>query len=142
MNDVIIIPRNLVHGKQAKLLIQQKKALPLSKDMGFLNFEIQSKYKSKETRQLLYSVSDQKSWTNPYYNNNKIMELLNKYGCTSKSFIGLKLNNPQIMGVLNITPDSFSNENKKILSTNNAVKQAIKMIEDGANIIDIGGGII
>ena len=48
MNDVIIIPRNLVHGKQAKLLIQQKKALPLSKDMGFLNFEIQSKYKSKD----------------------------------------------------------------------------------------------
>ena len=44
MNDVIIIPRNLVHGKQAKLLIQQKKALPLSKNMGFLNFEIQSKY--------------------------------------------------------------------------------------------------
>ena len=140
MNDVIIIPRNLVHGKQAKILIQQKKALPLSKDMGFLNFEIQSKYKSKEIKQLLYSVSDQKGWANPYYNNNiKIMELLNKYSCTSKSFIGLKLNNPQIMGILNITPDSFSNENKKILSTKNAVKQAIKMIEDGANIIDIGG---
>ena len=58
MNDVIIIPRNLVHGKQAKLLIQQKQAFPLSKDMGFLNFEIQSKNKRKETKQLLYSVSN------------------------------------------------------------------------------------
>ena len=56
-----------------------------------------------------------------------------------KSFIGLKLDNPQIMGILNITPDSFSNDNKKILSTNNAVKKAITMIEEGANIIDIGG---
>ena len=43
-----------------------------------------------------------------------------------------------LMGVLNMTPDSFSdggkfNDNKKALS------QIIKMIDSGADIIDIGG---
>ena len=65
MND-IIIPRNLVHGKQAKVLIRQNKALPLSKDMAFLNFEIQPKYKNIKNSQILYSVENQKSWINIY----------------------------------------------------------------------------
>ena len=43
-----------------------------------------------------------------------------------------------IMGVLNVTPDSFS-DGGEFLSLDNAVKQAKKMVEDGADIIDIGG---
>ena len=50
----------------------------------------------------------------------------------------LDLSSPKIMGVLNVTPDSFYdggyyNSNAKIL------KQVEKMILDGATIIDIGG---
>ncbi|MCK4814095.1 MAG: dihydropteroate synthase, partial [Candidatus Marinimicrobia bacterium] len=42
------------------------------------------------------------------------------------------------MGILNITPDSFSN-NGMFLNTEKACIYAEKMIEDGADIIDIGG---
>ena len=42
------------------------------------------------------------------------------------------------MGVLNITPDSFS-DGGLFLETQSAVDQAILMIEQGADIIDIGG---
>jgi len=138
VND-IIIPRNLVHGKQAKVLIRQNKALPLSKDMAFLNFEIQPKYKNIKNSQILYSVENQKSWVNIYSDNKNILEILNKYKYTAKSFMGLKTNTTQIMGILNITPDSFSNENNKIISTKSALQKAIQMVEEGANIIDIGG---
>ena len=69
----------------------------------------------KDSVSLIYSLPEN-SFVLLTNDNNKIIELLNKYGCTSKSFIGLKLDNPQIMGILNITPDSFSNENKKIPS--------------------------
>jgi len=43
-----------------------------------------------------------------------------------------------IMGVLNVTPDSFS-DGGKFLEPTRALSQAIKMVEDGADIIDIGG---
>jgi len=46
-------------------------------------------------------------------------------------------NYPLIMGILNITSDSFSDGNMYVRSED-AVNHALKMIKDGANIIDIG----
>ncbi|MCS7228534.1 MAG: dihydropteroate synthase [Candidatus Kryptonium sp.] len=43
-----------------------------------------------------------------------------------------------IMGVLNVTPDSFS-DGGKYFTVDSALAHAMKMIEDGADIIDIGG---
>ncbi|MCP4163590.1 MAG: dihydropteroate synthase [Deltaproteobacteria bacterium] len=43
-----------------------------------------------------------------------------------------------IMGILNVTPDSFS-DGGKFDSFENAISHAKQMIEDGAGIIDIGG---
>jgi dihydropteroate synthase len=43
-----------------------------------------------------------------------------------------------IMGVLNVTPDSFS-DGEQFLSTDKALAHAEQMIADGADIIDIGG---
>jgi dihydropteroate synthase len=43
-----------------------------------------------------------------------------------------------IMGVLNVTPDSFSDGGKH-LDPESAVRHAVKMAEEGADIIDIGG---
>ncbi len=44
----------------------------------------------------------------------------------------------KIMGVINVTPDSFS-DGGKFLSHDNAVNQALDLIQQGADIIDIGG---
>jgi len=45
---------------------------------------------------------------------------------------------PLIMGILNVTPDSFT-DGGKFLDSNTAVNHAMDMIADGADIIDIGG---
>jgi dihydropteroate synthase len=45
---------------------------------------------------------------------------------------------PLIMGILNVTPDSFS-DGGKFISLRTGYNHAIKMIEEGADIIDIGG---
>lgn len=45
---------------------------------------------------------------------------------------------PEIMGILNVTPDSFS-DGGDFTNTDIAVNHAIKMSEMGADIIDIGG---
>jgi dihydropteroate synthase len=42
------------------------------------------------------------------------------------------------MGVINITPDSFS-DGGEFLDLDQAVSQALKLVNDGANIIDLGG---
>lgn len=47
-------------------------------------------------------------------------------------------NGPAIMGIVNVTPDSFS-DGGKYDSTDAAIEHAIRLIEDGADILDIGG---
>ena len=48
------------------------------------------------------------------------------------------LDDCKIMGVINVTPDSFS-DGGKFLSTDKAVAHALELIKQGAHIIDIGG---
>lgn len=50
----------------------------------------------------------------------------------------LDLSRPQVMGILNITPDSFSDGGKFFLR-DAALRQAERLIAEGAAIIDIGG---
>ena len=57
----------------------------------------------------------------------------------AKKIPKLKFNNlPLLMGILNVTPDSFS-DGGKFNEKNSARKQINKLIVDGANIIDVGG---
>jgi dihydropteroate synthase len=48
------------------------------------------------------------------------------------------ITHPLIMGILNVTPDSFS-DGGKFTGINSALVQAQRMISEGADIIDIGG---
>jgi dihydropteroate synthase len=50
----------------------------------------------------------------------------------------LSKNHPLIVGVLNCTPDSFS-DGGEVKSTQEAINKGLSLIEDGANCIDIGG---
>jgi dihydropteroate synthase len=49
-----------------------------------------------------------------------------------------KLVPPQVMGILNVTPDSFS-DGGQFLTLDAALQQAQRLITEGADIIDIGG---
>ena len=50
----------------------------------------------------------------------------------------LSLAEPLVMGILNVTPDSFS-DGGRFVDADKAVKHAIAMAKDGADIIDVGG---
>jgi len=50
----------------------------------------------------------------------------------------LELDQPRIMGILNVTPDSFS-DGGKFFSVDAALRQVESMLADGADVIDIGG---
>ncbi len=59
----------------------------------------------------------------------------NEYIIGNRRFV---FDSAYVMGILNVTDDSFS-DGGKYYSTENAVKHALGMIEDGADFIDIGG---
>ena len=50
----------------------------------------------------------------------------------------LDLSSPQVMGILNVTPDSFS-DGGNYTSVSAALIHAEQMIKAGATLIDIGG---
>lgn len=50
----------------------------------------------------------------------------------------LVLDRPRIMGVLNLTPDSFS-DGGRYQAADAAIRRALEMVKEGADIIDIGG---
>jgi dihydropteroate synthase len=50
----------------------------------------------------------------------------------------LDLSCPKVMGILNVTPDSFSDGGRH-LQLRDAVGYALRMVDEGADIIDIGG---
>jgi len=52
--------------------------------------------------------------------------------------ISEKNSRPKIIGILNVTPDSFS-DGGQYMDPRLAVKHAVMMVEEGADIIDVGG---
>lgn len=57
---------------------------------------------------------------------------------TAKTFAGLSLDRPRIMGIVNVTPDSFS-DGGQLASVDAAVTHAVGLADAGADILDIGG---
>ena len=61
--------------------------------------------------------------------------LATTWKCGSRTF---DLSRPLVMGICNVTPDSFSDGGDHD-SFDEAVAYALKMVEEGADIIDVGG---
>lgn len=58
-----------------------------------------------------------------------------KFSCGSYQ---LDLSRPHVMGIVNVTPDSFS-DGGKYESVERAIEHALQLVEEGADILDIGG---
>ena len=129
---------NFKYGLKAKSLIKAKKALPLcgDKNISFDEVEIITRSKKKiDTKIIKLKKINKLNPTLRY----KVRKDLKKIISKRKNFLKhVDFAKPSIMGILNLTPDSFSdggkfNENKKSL------KHTKEMILSGANIIDVGG---
>ena len=58
--------------------------------------------------------------------------------CLRAGRFSLSLERPLIMGIVNVTPDSFS-DGGRFLDPGRAMDQARQLVEEGADILDIGG---
>jgi dihydropteroate synthase len=125
---------NFYYGKNSIKLVNKKKSLPLNanKNISFDHIEIISR-SSKKIIPLNKINSLSKLLKK------QIIIDLKKIKLKKKFFANLNFSKiPNIMGVLNLTPDSFS-DGGKFNNKNKGLKHAIEMLNSGANIIDIGG---
>ena len=125
---------NFYYGTKSKIFVREKKTLPLNgnKKISFDKIEIISR-KSRE------EISINKIPNLPNHIRKKIKTDINIITKKKKKFKNLSLEPiPSIMGVLNITPDSFS-DGGKYNQNNLAKKQLNYLFESGADLVDIGG---
>lgn len=74
------------------------------------------------------------------YKVSKVIKNITDYenGSAAVGRIIFNLNAAHVMGIVNVTPDSFS-DGGQFFDTRKAVDHALKLVEEGASIIDIGG---
>ena len=125
---------NFYYGNTSKKLIKQKKTLPLNGNpkISFDHIEILSRNSKKKIH-----IKDIKKLSKFF--KVKIKNDLKKIIKKKKNFSNFNFKHiPNIMGVLNLTPDSFS-DGGKFKKKNSGYKHAVYLVELGANIIDVGG---
>ena len=125
---------NFYYGNHSKKLVNQKKAIPLNgiKEISFDQIEIITRNSKKKI------FIDQIKYL-PKLIRKKINFDLKKIKSKKKNFSNLDFKKiPNILGVLNLTPDSFS-DGGKFNSKKKGIDHAISLLNCGANLIDIGG---
>ena len=125
---------NFYYGNTSKSLVKKKKALPINGNskISFDHLEILS-------RDSVKLIHIKKIKNLPKQLKEKINKDLKIIVKRKKNFSNLNFKNLiNIMGVVNLTPDSFS-DGGKYNKKNLGFKHALKLFKNGAKIIDIGG---
>ena len=125
---------NLYYGKHSKKLVSKKKTIPLNhiKEISFDQIEILTR-RSKR-RVLINQVKNLSKLLKK-----KINLDLKKIKSKKNNFSNFNFKRlPNLLGVLNLTPDSFS-DGGKFNTKKRGVSHAINLINCGADLIDVGG---
>ena len=138
MRECYTRPCNFYYGNYARRLIAKKKGLPLAgnPNIAFDQLEIFQRKKRKIIKSNSCSIFEINSLSKE--KKTVIKADLKKITSKRKNIQSLKFNSTQIIGVLNVTPDSFS-DGGLFFEESKAYDQAKLMVESGATIIDIGG---
>ena len=125
---------NFYYGKESKNLVKKKKSIPLHqiKEISFDQIEVITRKSNKK-----FPIHQIKNLSQ------KVKKQINidikKIKSKKKNFSNFNFQNiPNILGVLNLTPDSFS-DGGKFNSKKKGIEQAFHLFDSGANLIDIGG---
>jgi len=125
---------NFYHGNESLKLVSQKKSLPLNgnNQISFDQIEIISRNSKKKIK-----IENIKKLSKFF--KKKINADLKVVTKKKKNFSNLNFNKmPNIMGILNKTPDSFS-DGGRFNKKRRGINHAISLFKMGADIIDIGG---
>lgn len=110
-------------------------ALPGARPLagGWLSFDRCEVVRRRDAtlERTLVALGDPVSWPA------ELPAALDRLSAPRPAFAGIPLDRPRIMGILNVTPDSFS-DGGQYLDADRAVEHGLAMVADGADIIDVG----
>ena len=135
MRSVYIRPLHFVYGSDAKDQLKKKIALPICGNTSIAFAAIEIFNKKTNTKQIL-TVSQISKIKGK--DKKQIINDLSQITKKRDSILNLNLSKSVLMGVLNVTPDSFS-DGGKFYKAKQAVQHAKTMLQQGAHIIDVGG---
>ena len=125
---------NFYFGNQSKILVKKKKSIPLHqiKEISFDHVEIISRKKKRR-------ISLNKIKKLPKNLKKKINADIKRIKSKKINFSNLNFKKiPNILGVLNLTPDSFS-DGGKFNNKNKGISHALNLYKIGASLVDVGG---
>ena len=125
---------NFYFGNQSKILVNKKKSIPLHqiKEISFDHIEIITRKSKKKI-----SINQIKRL--PKNLKKKINSDINKIKSKKINFSNFNFKKiPNILGVLNLTPDSFS-DGGKFNKKNKGIIHAVELYKNGSSLVDLGG---
>lgn len=121
-------PTGLVFGDDAARMVRDGDALPLAglTSIGFTHVDVISRrsHVTERDMQRLSGVDDSAA--------------LERLSARRPDIAGLSLESARVMGIVNVTPDSFS-DGGKLTSAELAIAHGRQLASEGADILDVGG---
>ena len=132
-----VIPEGLLHGADAARAIGAGLALPLTgRSLAFTCAVLAHRCANtgEISRRLLSAAELRKRAEEDAV----LAAWVERLGAPRPVFAGLSLDAPRIMGIVNVTPDSFS-DGGRFLHTRAAIEHGLRLAEEGADVLDVGG---
>jgi dihydropteroate synthase len=127
-------PEALLAGAAARAAVAAGKAQPLAGGpLAFALCEIRF-----DGGRILQPVAESRAWAEAQGLSPAFDSAMARLTARRSAFAGVRLDRPRIMGVVNVTPDSFS-DGGDFMRAEAAVDHGLALMEAGADILDIGG---
>ena len=127
-------PEGLIAGPAAGRALECGAALPLAGGpLAFSACEVVA-----EAGRVVLPVAEARAWAANAGLGDAMAGAIARVSAPRPPFAGLSLDRPRIMGVVNVTPDSFS-DGGDFAETGTAIAHGLALREAGADILDIGG---
>jgi dihydropteroate synthase len=136
---VRLCPEEILSGAAARAAIDEGRALPLAGGpLAFAAVEALARDPKGGAASHHFTIADLRDWAAHRRRDSEIAAALDRIAAPRAPWAGFALDRPLVMGILNVTPDSFS-DGGAYFDTARAIEHGRAMIAAGADIIDIGG---
>ena len=132
-----VIPRALLHGPQAEQAVGRGLALPLAG--GGLAFALaEVAHRCGETGEISRKLLAAAELRARARDDEALAAELKRLGAARPAFAGLAMDRPYVMGIVNVTPDSFSDGGLHA-TAEAAIRHGLALAAAGADVLDVGG---
>jgi len=112
-------------------------------DLGFSDLELIDAESAPDRRVRLIPADGSggfanEDWYHPPFNGEEMWQTFDNLITARPDYAGLSMDRPRIMGIVNVTPDSFS-DGGSFANVQAAVDHGMRLVDEGADILDIGG---